>query len=433
MTESAEDATAETADEAFVRSLLESDPKDLPPLPRVAPMTVSEIVDVPTRSARHALVVLNGERGPSWQVCLKRGLFAPGEKVLFVRREILIRDDPRIKDAARTPYRRKKIFFPGGIRKAYIALKASLRPYRANPGAILSLAPFTEFKDVPTGTDVADLIGVTTDAELQKELADRQAAKALHKAEAEAMRSMAAERRKKRLSESRGRSLREEACANGRMCFFGERTPNYVKATELAHLEEHPEYFEQFRETRFDVTEKEDGLNLSLYCARLQDPKRPIHLCVGGQEIRFSDRSYFWRMMLSLGIAERVLESGRNLVMEGVVVGPGFRHGWEDGYRRDIFRVFDIFDLDDDRLLNTEERRSFCVEHGVPMVREVLTDCTLFTDYADMDAVVGLASGKTVRGLPRHGIVARSRDASAPAWFDVSNPGYAKFLRTCGA
>ena len=183
---------------------------------------------------------------------------------------------------------------------------------------------------------------------------------------------------------------------------------------------------------RFDVTEKEDGLNMAMYCSRLQDPKRPIHLCIGGQEVRFSDRSYFWRMVLALGVAERLLDSGRNLVLDGVVVGPGFRH-YEDGYRRDDFRVFDVFDLDEDRTMTPGERREFCTAHDMPMVRDLLTDAPIFADFPTMDGLTaGLASGRTARGLPRHGIVARSRDPSAPAWFDVANPGYAAFLRGCG-
>ena len=80
-------------DEAFVRSLREADPKDLLPMPRAAPMTLGEMVDIPTRQARHVLVTLEGEKGHSWKVCVKRGLFSPGERVLFVRKDIMIRDD----------------------------------------------------------------------------------------------------------------------------------------------------------------------------------------------------------------------------------------------------------------------------------------------------------------------------------------------------
>ena len=231
----------ERPDEAFLKSLLESDAADLPPLPRVAPMTVAEVVDVPTKRERHALARLVGERGPSWSVCLKRGLFSAGEKVLFVGKDVLIRDDPRIKLAARTPYRRKKLFYKGGVRKAYVAFKASARPYRANPGAIISLEPFVEFRDVPTGTDVSGLVGATDDATLRKELEDRRAAKLLHKAEADALRSQAAERRRRYRAEGRARARREEASACGRMCFFGSRAPDYVRPACLDHLEEHPE------------------------------------------------------------------------------------------------------------------------------------------------------------------------------------------------
>ena len=417
-------------DEAFVRSLREADPKDLPPLPRVAPMKIGEMVDIPTRQARHVLVTLEGEKCPPWNVCVKRGLFSPGEKVLFVRKDIMIRDDPRIKDAARTPYRRKKLFFHGGERRAYVLPKVMARPYRANPGAILRLEPFEELGKVPTGTDVGDAMGATDDESLNREIEQRRVDKARRR-EAEQAR-MAMLREQRRRDEDDGRARREEASGGGRMCFFGERSPNYVKVTRLTHLEDHPEYFGQFRDMHFDVTEKEDGLNTTLYCNRLQDPRRPIHICIGGQEVRWSDRSYFWRLVLALGIAERLLDSGRNLVLEGVVVGPGFRNGYEDGYRRDDFRVFDIFDLDDDRTLSPDERRDFCRDNSVSTVREILPDCALLSKYPSSEALSVLASGMTARCTPRHGIVARSRDADVPLWFDVSNPGYADFLRGCG-
>ena len=63
-------------------------------------------------------------------------------------------------------------------------------------------------------------------------------------------------------------------------------------------------------------------------------------------------------------------------------------------------------------------------------VREILSDCALLSKYPSPEALSVLASGMTARCTPRHGIVARSRDA-VPLWFDVSNPGYADFLRGC--
>ncbi|MBO7684211.1 MAG: hypothetical protein J6T51_05760 [Kiritimatiellae bacterium] len=415
-------------DEAFVRSLREADPADLPPLPRAAPMTIGGIVEIPTRQARHVLVTLAGRDGPSWSVCVKKGLFKVGEKVLFVRKDVMIRDAPCVKEAAVTPYRRKKLFFRGGVRMAYIVPKVMARPYGANPGAIMRLGPFAELKGVPTGTDVGDALGATDQGALDRELERRRADKARrHKEEARA--AMIREQRRRDADD--GLSRRAEASASGRMCFFGERSPDYVKITKLAHLGDHPEYFERFRDVRFDVTEKEDGLNMTLYCNRLQDPRRPIHVCIGGQEVRWSDGSYFWRLALSLGIAERLLDGGRNVVLEGVVVGPGFRNGYEDGYRRDDFKVFDVFDLDDDRALDADERRAFCREHAVATVRDVLTDCALFAEHATAESLSALASGMTMRSTPRHGVVARSRDPSAPLWFDVANPRYADFLRDC--
>jgi hypothetical protein len=49
----------EMSPEEFVRSLLEADPKDLPAIPKVAPMTIKEIVDIP--------IVRRGMRSSRWR------------------------------------------------------------------------------------------------------------------------------------------------------------------------------------------------------------------------------------------------------------------------------------------------------------------------------------------------------------------------------
>lgn len=394
--------------------------------PKVAPARITAILEVHEKHDKREVAILEGrDKDQWWPVCVKRGLFNVGEKVLFVSAGLMIRDDPRIKTAARTPYRRKTIFIKGGIRNAYILFKTPVRPFNDNYGAIISLEPFKEFKDVPLGTDLSGLIGITDDATLRREEEQRKAAKAIHKAESEAFKKVAAERRAQRQEANRMRDLQKEAVERSRVCFFGEAAPNYVRVTSLEHLEDNPKFFEEYRNTLFDVTEKEDGLNMTLYCSRLQDPKRPAHLCIGKRELKWSSTNFYWRLVHSLGIVQNIVDCGRNLVLEGVVVGPSFRHGYDDGYRRDFFRVFEIFDLDENRSMTGYERREFCRENGIPTVKDLATICQLFEKFASMDDIVAFASQNTIRGTPRHGIVARSLDRTKPLWFDVSNPIYA--------
>ena len=394
--------------------------------PKVAPAKITAVFAAHDKHDKREVAILEGRTSKQWwPVCLKRGAFSVGEKVLFVTAGLMIRDDPRIKTAARTPYKRKTIFTKGGVRNAYILFKTPVRPFPDNPGSIISLEPFTEFKDVPLGTDVSGLIGVTDDATLRREEEQRKEAKAIHKAESAAMHKDAVARRAQRLAASRLRNMMKEAVDRSRTCFFGGDAPDYVHVTSLAHLEEHPEYFEEYRDTLFDVTEKEDGLNMTLYCSRLQDPRRPAHICIGRREVRWSSSNYYWRLVHSLGVVQKVVDSGRNLVLEGVVVGPSFRRGYEDGYRRDFFRVFEIFDLDENRSMHSGERHMFCRENEIPVVKDLLSGSRLFADFGTLSDLVEFASQKTQRGTPRHGIVVRSLDPAKPLWFDVSNPSRA--------
>ena len=393
--------------------------------PKVAPAKVAAILEVHDKREKYEVAILEGRyKSHWWPVCLKRGLFKVGETVLFVAAGVMIRDDPRIKIAARTPYRRKTIFIKGGIRNAYILFKTPVRPFHDNYGAIISLEPFKEFKDVPLGTDLSGLIGITDDATLRREEEQRKEAKAIHKAESEAFKKVAAARRAQRLEANRMRELQKEAVERSRVCFFGENAPNYVRITSLEHLEGNPKFFEEYHSTLFDVTEKEDGLNMTLYCSRLQDPRRPAHLCIGKRELKWSSTNFYWRLVHALGIAQKIVDCGRNLMLEGIVVGPSFRRGYDDGYRRDFFRVFEIFDLDENRSMTGNERREFCRENEIPTVKDLVTAYPLFEKFTSMDDIVAFASQKTLRGTPRHGIVARSLDPNKPLWFDVSNPIY---------
>ena len=421
---------ANAADAEFIQRLRESDPADALKTPRVAPMTISELTDVPTRNQRHAMAVLTGTAGLTWRVLVRRGVWQRGEQVLFVRRDVLLLDEPRVREAVRTTFRRKTICLRGGVRHRYLELKTHHSLFRANPGALLSLAPFPDFQKVPFGTDVSALLKVTDEATLQQEEEARKLVREQHRAESAARAEAAMDRRISRAMEEHNRQRQQEMVAGGRDCQFTGNAPSYVTVTTLLHLEALPDLIERCRGFRFDVTEKEDGINVTLYCSRLQDPNRPLHICLMRREVKWTPNNYYWRLMRELGVAQRLLDSGRNLVLEGVVVGPFIRNGYEDGYRKDLFRVFRVFDLDEDRELTATERRDICRELGIPAVREIALDIPLFDQCPDLEAAQCFATRQTVRSMPCHGIVCKCLEPGLDIAFDIANPAYAEFQRS---
>ena len=72
----------------------------------------------------------------------------------------------------------------------------------------------------------------------------------------------------------------------------------------------------------------------------------------------------------------------------------------------------------------------FCRDNDIPVVKDLMTGSRLLSDFATLDDLVAFASQKTLRGTPRHGIVARSLDPLKPLWFDVSNPFRARPRRS---
>lgn len=397
-------------------------------------VTVRATQDIPLAGERFALFTVEGEKGVSWDVCMLRGAAAVGERRLFLSFDIIAPDVARFQNREVCSFKRHRMDVGDGT----VAIRTLLIPrrsvYRLNPGMLFPLADFPEVAQLPPGTVVAERLGLISAEELKRRreqtLQQARELKAIRKAEnAERQRQMQA-LATERLRERMRRAKEQEATADGRKCLFGPSAPEFVFSTELDHLEEHPEYFETLKDVRFEVTEKEFGVNLSVYCQRVNRRTNPLHICLAGREVKCLSDNFYWRLIARYGIDAALLETGRNLLLEGVVVAPDIRDGYDDGYRIPVFKVYDVFDIDASKVFSASERRLFCKAFEIPTVHPVAFDCPVFQTCRNADELQEFVSERyTPRGKPRHGLVFRN-DAEE-VWFDVVNRNYASFHEAC--
>lgn len=142
--------------------------------------------------------------------------------------------------------------------------------------------------------------------------------------------------------------------------------------------------------------------------------KKLVHgvgLLLGRHEVPFK-KSRLVEMSEKLGL-ERLLgevhaKTGRNLVYQGELVGPGINSN-RDKYMEDHWLVFDIYDVDAHAYMLPAERRIF-LKHHLPMLEQVTPYGFIepFLKDSSLDDLLKFVDARTPRGNTAEGCVFKS-------------------------
>lgn len=165
----------------------------------------------------------------------------------------------------------------------------------------------------------------------------------------------------------------------------------------------------------FDVTIKCDGSSGTFYLFNVtDDPKSgEFGVCSRNQELKDTEGNIFWKMARKYNLEERLRGTGRNLAIQGEVVGPGIQSN-RLGLTENKLLVFTIQDLSQAKRLSNEQianvldrMNEFAEGANLEMVPRILSVPPLKT-LADIAA---LAEGTNlINDKPREGIVLRAKD-----------------------
>lgn len=337
----------ELAQIAFLDELRASDYGPQPERPVAVVVKVISVCDVPKAGNQYALAEVT-DGTAAWKVCLPRGVVKARQRALFVSEDAILPMDERYR-CGKPPIANQRNL-KGGIPMLTPIVRRNV--YRANQGVLYPVAAFSELKKCAVGDVVAGILHILSEKQ-QKAKKDRHIADEL--ARAKANKAVKKVRAQEQLRDDQALEWRENCETIGPALDF-------VQKTALDPIEESPELFEQYTDCLFEVTEKMCGLNLSVYCDRSGNPDNPIGVCVNGQEIMDDPKEFHWSLVRRLGVDAALLKCSHDLVVEGVVIGPGIRGGRFVGYRSNEFRIFDIYDITEERQLQPVERKVFCLE-----------------------------------------------------------------------
>jgi RNA ligase (TIGR02306 family) len=147
----------------------------------------------------------------------------------------------------------------------------------------------------------------------------------------------------------------------------------------------------------WEVTEKLDGSSMTAYLFQEE-----FGVCSRNLDLKDDPANSFWRAAHANGLESVLRASGRNLALQGELIGPGIQ-GNPYALTEHQFRLFDIYDIDAGRYLTPSERHAFVAENKLPHAPVIgYQDLK----WATIDDLLGSAEGKsTLHPVEREGLV----------------------------
>jgi hypothetical protein len=161
------------------------------------------------------------------------------------------------------------------------------------------------------------------------------------------------------------------------------------------------------------VTEKMEGQNMSVY--RYTDTKlfgliknRTNGVCTHSRNLITDDGSQFWKTAKKIELIKKLNSLNHDYFIRGEHCGPGIQKNIYD-FKDYKFFVFEIYDIENSRLLTYDETIEICNKIGLDFVPVLDLDYQLPNSAAELLEYATAASKHNPKRL-REGVVLRRRD-----------------------
>lgn len=188
---------------------------------------------------------------------------------------------------------------------------------------------------------------------------------------------------------------------------------SWVPKTDAERIQNLMSYFTDCKDVEFEVTEKADGSSMTVIYSPTIRPENPFFVCSRNQELEYNPESKWCLYLEKIKIFDKLIqfynETGNEYAFQGEIVGPAF-NGNRDTYKESVWKIFNIWDIKEQRYLTPTERIQTTVMLGIQHVKILSTNWKVFDELPTLDAMLKFVEGKTDNGNEREGCVFKSMD-----------------------
>lgn len=198
--------------------------------------------------------------------------------------------------------------------------------------------------------------------------------------------------------------------------------PSFMPKTDETRIQSVPEVLMRHKGKVFYVSEKLDGSSGTYY---LRDGE--FGVCSRNLELRETEENTFWIIARKHDIESKLRAYGRNVAVQGEVIGPGIQKNRYKLKQPSLF-LFNVFDIDNYKYDDFKEFTEFASNYGFDAVPILKTEYVLDNTVEEL---VELSKGtsKLNAGIQREGIIMRTLAEETDVElgrlsFKVVNPEY---------
>lgn len=156
----------------------------------------------------------------------------------------------------------------------------------------------------------------------------------------------------------------------------------------------------------YEVSMKLDGSSMTVY--RNDKDDHVFGVCSRNNQLKHEDpanaENGFVQTALKLDLQTKLDKYGRNIALQGELLGPGVQGNKEKLTEFEYF-VFDVWDIDNQRYLLPAERRKVVAELGLKHVPVLDDNLVLSSKFKDVADVLAYAEGPSLVNKCREGVV----------------------------
>jgi RNA ligase (TIGR02306 family) len=201
--------------------------------------------------------------------------------------------------------------------------------------------------------------------------------------------------------------------------------PSFIPKTDQERIQNCTRKFEEWKQgTTWEVTEKLDGSSMTVYSkVDIEDGtvlSAQAGVCSRNLDLKFDENNSFWQAEQKYDLIKKIMSTGRNLAIQGELVGEGIQGNNYKLIGRQFF-CFDIWDIDKQEYLLPAERFQLCKDLDIPHVPVIGSGC--ITLGTTIESLLKEAEGKSVVGAKpeREGLVWKSVDQPDVSFKVISN------------
>lgn len=203
--------------------------------------------------------------------------------------------------------------------------------------------------------------------------------------------------------------------------------PTEVPKTDQERIQNLTEELKVWKDNNaftWEVTEKLDGSSMTVFVNGKREG-----VCSRNWALKETDSNSFWTVARRLGLIEKIRNTGRNLALQGELIGEGIQKN-PYNIRGQDFRLFDIYDIDRGEYLTPFERRVFADTHGIKHVPLIMMEYVIDgvvhivqTNGSGVQGLLTLAEGKSMLNdkAEREGLVFKCNTFGGPSFKSISN------------